>query len=98
ILSSGMSSWAELDAAVEVLSAPGSPLTVLQCSSLYPCPPQRVGLNLLGEMRDRYRVPVGLSDHTQGIGASVAAAALGAAAIEKHFTLSKQMYGPDAAL
>jgi N-acetylneuraminate synthase len=96
LLSSGMSSWDELDRAVEILR--GVPLTVLQCTSEYPCSPERVGLNVMLEMRDRYRVPVGLSDHTLGTAASVAAAALGAAAVEKHFTLSKEMYGPDAAM
>jgi N-acetylneuraminate synthase len=96
LLSSGMSSWAELDRAVEILRS--IPLTVLQCTSEYPCPPERVGLNVMLEMRDRYDLPVGLSDHTLGTAACVAAAALGAAAVEKHFTLSKQMYGPDASM
>jgi N,N'-diacetyllegionaminate synthase len=93
LLSSGMSSWAELDAAVE---AAGDHVTVLQCTSAYPTPPERVGLNLLGELRGRYGKPVGLSDHTLGPYAAFAAVALGAAVIEKHFTLSKEMYGPDA--
>ena len=96
LLSSGMSSWEELDRAVEILRT--SPLTVLQCTSEYPCPPEHVGLNVMLEMRERYGLPVGLSDHTLGTAACVAAAALGAAAIEKHFTLSKQMYGPDASM
>jgi N-acetylneuraminate synthase len=96
LLSSGMSSWTELDAAVDVLRGPG--LAVLQCTSAYPCPPERVGLNAMLEMRERYGCPVGLSDHTESIAASLAAAALGASALEKHFTLSKRLYGPDAAL
>jgi N,N'-diacetyllegionaminate synthase len=96
LLSSGMSDWAELDAAVAVLRR-GGPLTVLQCSSAYPCPPERVGLNLLAEMRERYGVSVGFSDHTTGFAAAFAAAALGAAVIEKHFTFSTLMYGSDAA-
>lgn len=96
LLSSGMSSWVELDRAVEILRA--APLTVLQCTSEYPCPPEHVGLNVMLEMRDRYRTPIGLSDHTLGTAACVAAAALGAAAVEKHFTLSRQMYGPDASM
>jgi N,N'-diacetyllegionaminate synthase len=95
LLSSGMSSWAELDAAVE---AAGENVTVLQCTSAYPTPPERVGLNLLGELRERYGKPVGLSDHTLGPYAAFAAVALGASVIEKHFTLSRDMYGPDAAL
>ena len=95
LLSSGMSSWEELDAAVE---AAGENTTVLQCTSEYPTPPERVGLNLLAELRERYGRPVGLSDHTLGPHACFAAVALGASVVEKHFTLSKEMYGPDAAL
>lgn len=94
-LSSGMSNWAELDGAVDVLRR-GGPLTIMQCSSAYPCPPDRVGLNVMVEMRARYGLPVGLSDHTLGMGASAAAAALGAVVIEKHFTFSRLMYGSDA--
>jgi N,N'-diacetyllegionaminate synthase len=95
LLSSGMSAWAELD---EAVGAAGENVTVLQCTSSYPTPPERVGLNLLAELRERYGKPVGLSDHTIGPYAAFAAVALGATAIEKHFTLSKEMYGPDAAL
>src|SRR5437762_3553034 len=95
LVSSGMSSWAELDAAVE---AAGDGVTVLQCTSAYPTPPEQVGLNLLDELRERYGKPVGLSDHTVGPYAAFAAAALGADVLEKHFTLSRELYGPDAAL
>jgi N,N'-diacetyllegionaminate synthase len=95
LLTSGMSSWGELDAAVE---ASGNDVTVLQCTSSYPTPPERVGLNVLGELRERYGKPVGFSDHSVGPNACLAAVALGATVIEKHFTLSKQLYGPDAAL
>lgn len=96
LLSSGMSSWAELDDAVTALR--GSPATILQCTSEYPCPPERVGLNVMLELRERYGAPVGLSDHTLSSTACIAAAALGATVLEKHFTLSKRLYGPDAAL
>jgi N,N'-diacetyllegionaminate synthase len=95
IVSSGMSSWAELDAAVE---AAGPNALVMQCTSAYPTPPERVGLNLLAELRERYGLPVGLSDHTEGSSACLAATALGAVALEKHLTLSRRMYGPDAVL
>jgi N-acetylneuraminate synthase len=95
LLSSGMSSWAELDAAV---AAAGEDVTVLQCTSAYPTPPEQVGLNLLGELRERYGRPVGLSDHSLGSYAAYAAVALGAVVVEKHFTLSAELYGPDAAL
>lgn len=98
LLSSGMSRWAELDAAVATLREGGCPeLTVLQCTSRYPCPPEKAGLNLLGDLRRRYGLPVGLSDHTRGDAIAVAAVACGARVIEKHFTLSRRMYGPDAA-
>jgi len=95
LLSSGMSSWAELDAAVE---AAGPNVTVLQCTSAYPTTPDRVGLNLLRELGERYGRPVGLSDHTLGPYAAFAAVALGAQVVEKHFTLSRELYGPDATL
>lgn len=95
LLSSGMSAWSELDAAVKALSK-GGPVTILQCSSTYPCPPEKVGLNVLKEMSDRYKLPVGYSDHTMGYSAPFAAAALGATVIEKHFTFSRLMYGSDA--
>ena len=95
LLSSGMSSWGELDAAV---AASGDEVTVLQCTSAYPTPPERVGLNLLDELRERYGKPVGFSDHSVGPNACLAAVALGATVVEKHFTLSKELYGPDAAL
>jgi len=95
LLTSGMSSWAELDAAVEVA---GDGVTVLQCTSQYPTPPERVGLNVIGELRERYGRPVGFSDHTLGNYAAFAAVTLGAVVVEKHFTLSKSVYGPDASL
>lgn len=94
LLSSGMSSWAEL---AEAVAAAGDNVTVLQCTSAYPTPPELVGLNLLAELQDRYGKPVGLSDHTLGPYAALAAVSLGAGVIEKHFTLSRQAYGPDAA-
>jgi N-acetylneuraminate synthase len=95
LLTSGMSSWAELDAAV---AAAGEDVTILQCTSSYPTPPERVGLNVIAELRERYGRPVGFSDHTLGLAAPFAAVALGAVVVEKHFTLSNESYGPDAAL
>ena len=94
-LSSGMSNWAELDQAVAVLRK-GGPLTVMQCTSAYPCEPKSVGLNVMLEMQQRYGLPVGLSDHTLGHAACISAAALGATVVEKHFTFSRLMYGSDA--
>jgi len=97
LLSSGMSSWSELDEAIETLINFGCrDLVILQCTSEYPCPPEEAGLNVLLELKKRYDLPVGLSDHTIGSAVPIAAVAIGASVIEKHFTLSKQMYGPDA--
>lgn len=96
-LSSGMSSWAELDRAVDICRKNGSPVTLFQCTSLYPCPDEKVGLNIIGEMRARYKLPVGLSDHTFANYATFAAVAQGATCIEKHLTLSRRLYGSDAA-
>ena len=95
-LSSGMSSWSELDDAVEALST-HCPVIVMQCTSAYPCPPEKVGLNIISEIRERYKLPVGFSDHAEGLAAGFAAAALGAVVIEKHLTFSRLMYGSDAA-
>lgn len=96
LLSSGMSAWAELDRAVEAVRRHHDRLTVLQCTSAYPCPDDQVGLNVLAEMRERYGLPVGLSDHTLTPYASLAAVALGATVVERHFTFSRKMYGSDA--
>jgi N,N'-diacetyllegionaminate synthase len=94
-LSSGMSSWSELDQAVSILRS-GGPLTVMQCTSAYPCAPKSVGLNIISEMHNRYGLDVGFSDHTLGFAASIGAVVLGANVVEKHFTFSKLMYGSDA--
>jgi N-acetylneuraminate synthase len=96
ILSSGMSSYAELDRAVAQLSAHGSALSVLQCTTKYPTAPEDLGLNVLAELRARYGVPVGLSDHSGAIHPSIAAVALGATVLEVHVTFDKRMFGPDA--
>ena len=96
ILSSGMSTWEELDAAVETVLTHHDHLTLLQCTSAYPCPYERVGLNVMLQLKERYRLPVGFSDHTLTIFAPIVAVALGASVIEKHLTLSRRMYGSDA--
>jgi len=96
LLSSGMSTWAELDEAVNTLLRHHRQITVLQCTSEYPCPYEEVGLNVMLEMRTRYDLLVGLSDHTMTPYASFVAVALGATVIEKHFTFSRLMYGSDA--
>jgi N-acetylneuraminate synthase len=95
VLSSGMSALAELDAAVGRAQAAGVPVAVLQCTTAYPCPPERIGLNLLPVFRERYGCPVGLSDHSGTIYAGLAAAAIGCDVLEVHVTLSREMFGPD---
>jgi N-acetylneuraminate synthase len=97
LLSSGMSGWADLDAAVEVVRGKRVDLAVLQCTTAYPCPAERIGLNVLGELRARYGCPAGLSDHSGTIYAGLAATALGARMIEVHVTLSRECFGPDVA-
>lgn len=98
LLSSGMSNWAEIDMAVETLQSNGcKDLIILQCTSEYPCPPEQSGLNVIDEMKQRYKnVQIGYSDHTLGVAVPLAAVIKGATVIEKHFTLSKKMYGSDA--
>jgi len=95
ILSSGMSSWAELDGAVKLVKHAGRDLTILQCTSVYPCPAEKLGLNLISELRTRYACKAGISDHSGKIFAGLAAAALGADVIEVHVTLSRDAFGPD---
>ncbi|MGH3673695.1 MAG: N-acetylneuraminate synthase family protein [Pseudonocardiaceae bacterium] len=96
LLSSGMSGWAELDGAVARLRASGAgPLAILQCTSAYPVVPERVGLNVLREIRERYGCATGLSDHSGTIYPALAAVALGGRVIEVHVTLSREMFGPD---
>jgi N,N'-diacetyllegionaminate synthase len=98
LLSSGMSGWAELDGAVARLREAGAgPLAILQCTSAYPVAPERVGLNVLGEIRERYGCAAGLSDHSGTIFPALAAVALGGRVIEVHVTLSREMFGPDVA-
>lgn len=95
LLSSGMSDWDELGRAIEALRG-ASEIVPMQCTTAYPCPPERIGLNVIGEMHKRFGLPVGFSDHTRGPAAAIAAAALGAVCVEKHLTFSTQMYGSDA--
>ncbi|MGH9769648.1 MAG: N-acetylneuraminate synthase family protein, partial [Blastocatellia bacterium] len=95
ILSSGMSDWDELDAAVNCVRENGSSVAVLQCATAYPCPPEKLGLNVIAELRRRYECPVGLSDHSGAIYAGLAAAALGAKMIEVHVAFSRECFGPD---
>lgn len=97
ILSTGMATSAEIDAAVDVVRRVGSGgLVLLRCNSGYPADPSEMDLRTIPDMASRWRVPIGLSDHTLGIAASVAAVALGACVIEKHITLARGDGGPDS--
>ena len=95
LLSSGMSDLRELDTAVERVRRASLPLAVLQCTTAYPCPPERVGLNMIPHFRDRYNCFVGLSDHSGTIYPGIAAAAIGVDIVEVHVTMSRGMFGPD---
>lgn len=95
LLSSGMSSWSELDAATRVLRQCRIPFGIFQCTSAYPCPPESWGLNVVQEMARRYACPVGLSDHSGTVAPSLASVTIGASMLEFHVTFHKQMFGPD---
>ena len=96
ILSTGMSTMEEVGRAVTLLKDNGSgEITLLHCTTEYPAPFADANLRAMQTMRDKFDLPVGYSDHTEGIEASIAAVALGADVIEKHFTLDKSMEGPD---
>lgn len=98
ILSTGMATLGEIESALEVLEQAGTPrerVTVLHCNTAYPTPVVDVNLRAMLTIRDAFGVAVGYSDHTLGIEVSTAAVALGAAVIEKHFTLDRNLPGPD---
>lgn len=95
MISTGMSPLGEIDRAVELIKSRRVPLAVLQCTSAYPCPPRKVGLNMIPLLRARYDCAVGLSDHSGTIFPGLAAATLGIEILEIHVTLSREMFGPD---
>ncbi len=98
ILSTGMADLEEIGNALSILIRAGTPkdnITVLHCNTEYPTPFEDVNLLAMNTIKEAFKVKVGYSDHTLGIEISIAAAALGASVIEKHFTLDKDMEGPD---
>ncbi len=98
VLSTGMATIEEIKEAVTTLRAGGcEELTVLQCTTLYPCPDEKANIRAMHAIQEATACPVGYSDHTQGIEAGVIAACLGASVIEKHFTLDRKLPGPDHA-
>ena len=96
LISTGMATLAEVSEALEAATGAGAPAVgLMQCTSVYPAPAERANLRAMDTMSGTFGVPVGLSDHTLGIAVPIAAAALGAAFVEKHFTLDRGMPGPD---
>jgi N,N'-diacetyllegionaminate synthase len=98
IISTGMATLGDIEAAIDVLEQAGTPrslITVLHCTTEYPTPMDEVNLSAMQSIRAAFGVATGYSDHTAGIEVSIAAAALGATVIEKHFTLDKNLPGPD---
>ena len=97
LMSTGMCTFEDIDAAVTQLAAVRDRLALFHCVSSYPAEPRDCNLRVMDAMRSRYAVPIGWSDHTEGIAISTAAVALGANMIEKHITLSRDLPGPDHA-
>lgn len=95
LLSTGMSGIEEIDRAAKRVMDANVELMVMQCTTAYPCPPEKIGLNMIPFFRERYGCAVGLSDHSGTIYAGLAAAALGIEALEVHVAFSREMFGPD---
>ena len=96
VMSTGMCELDEIRAAVEVLTGNGTPdITLLQCNTEYPTPYEDVNLRAMQTLQREFGLKVGYSDHTMGIEVPIAAVSMGAAVIEKHFTLDRSMKGPD---
>jgi N,N'-diacetyllegionaminate synthase len=98
IISSGMATIGDIESAIEVLEQSGTPranITILHCTTEYPTPMAEVNLRAMQTIQTTFGVAVGYSDHTQGIEVAIAAVALGATVIEKHFTLNRTLPGPD---
>jgi len=96
IMSTGMCTLDDVNSAIQVLNSHGcGPISLLHCTTEYPAPYSEVNLKAMETLRSRFNLPVGYSDHTQGIVIPIAAVAMGAVVLEKHFTLDKTMEGPD---
>jgi N,N'-diacetyllegionaminate synthase len=98
ILSTGMSNLDEIGEAIDSLNAAGTPrdsITVLHCTTAYPAPMEDINLSAMATISNKFGVKVGYSDHSEGIEVSIAAVALGATVIEKHFTSDRNLPGPD---
>lgn len=98
ILSTGMATLGEIEEAVNTITATGNhQIALLKCTSAYPAPPEEMNLKTLAHLSDAFNLPAGLSDHTLGSTSAIVAVSLGACIIEKHFTLSRDVAGPDSA-
>lgn len=95
IISSGMSSFSELDKTVSFLKDRNVDLSILQCTTSYPTQPEQFGFNVINELKERYHVRVGFSDHSAKIATNIAAVALGAEILEFHVVFDRQLFGPD---
>lgn len=95
IMSTGMSGWTEIDGLAKRIRGAGRRLAILQCTTRYPTTLEHVGLNVMDEIRERYGVPTGLSDHSGQPDVAIAAIARGADILELHITLDRGMFGPD---
>jgi len=96
LLSTGMATLADVQEAVDAIRSTGNnAIVLLHCVSLYPTPIDQVNLRMMDTLREAFHLPVGFSDHTLGLTASIAAVARGACVIEKHFTLDRRLEGPD---
>ena len=95
LLSTGMSSFAEISSAIDIVKGAGLPVAVFQCTSMYPVPLDKVGLNVIMELQRRYDIPVGYSDHSGVIYPGLAALSQSVDLLEVHVTLDKRLFGPD---
>lgn len=96
IISSGMSSYEELDQTVAFLKSKNADFSILQCTTAYPTKPEQFGLNVISELKERYDVKIGFSDHSAKTSTGIAAVALGAEILEFHVVFHREMFGPDA--
>ena len=96
LVSTGMCDLADVQQAMDVMTASGcQDVVLMHCASVYPCPPKDTHLKVMDTLKQAFQVPVGFSDHSLGIALPIAAVARGASVIEKHFTLSRKLKGPD---
>jgi N,N'-diacetyllegionaminate synthase len=95
LLSTGMSYLSEIEKSVDLIRKFDIPLLLYQCTNRYPCPPELLGLRQIPVFREKFGVPVGLSDHSGKVAAGIAATTLGATSLEVHVTWDKRFFGPD---